>query len=47
MSDQDQALLKFKLFAFPCNNYCSTQCIIEAFDFTLKQALLAGARDSD
>lgn len=47
MSDQDQALLKFKLFAFPCNDYCSTQYIIEAFDFTLKEELLAGAKDSD
>lgn len=47
MSDQDQAALWSKLYAFPCSNYGSAQCIIEAFDFTLKQALLTGAKDSD
>lgn len=47
MSDQDQATLWSKLYAFPCNNYCSTQCFMEAFDFTLKQALLPGAKGSD
>lgn len=33
-----------KLYAFPCNNYCPAPCIIEAFDFTLKRALLTGAK---
>lgn len=47
MSDQDQATLWSKLYAFPCSNYCPAQCIIGAFDLTLKWALLTGAEDSD
>ena len=47
MSDGEQAALWSKLYAFPCSSYCSAQCVRGAFDFTLKLALLTGAKDRD